>query len=335
MTVTIRVAQVPAPGAPFEIVEVPVPEPDRGQVRVAVQACGVCHTDAAFVYAGFPNLTFPLIPGHEIAGRVDAIGDGVDTWAVGDRVAVGWFGGNCGQCRCCREGDLLHCTKLQVPGWAYPGGYAEHLVVPVSALARVPDALPDVAAAPLSCAGVTVFNALRHSDATPGDLVAVLGLGGLGHLGVQFATKLGFETVTIERGHEKADLGLGLGAHHVIDSDAEDVAAALQRLGGARVILATAANADAMSGTVDGLAPRGQLMVLGAVPEPINVSPIQLISASRSVQGRSSGTARDVEDTLQFAALTGVRAHVEQMPLDQAGDAFARMMSGQARSAWC
>ena len=331
MSVTMRAARVPAPGAAFEIVEVPVPEPDREQVRVAVRACGVCHTDAAFVNAGFPNLTFPLVPGHEIAGRVDAVGDGVDGWAVGDRVAVGWFGGNCGLCTCCRDGDLLHCTRLQVPGWAYPGGYAEHLVVPASALARVPDVLQDVDAAPLSCAGVTVFNALRHSHAKPGDLVAILGLGGLGHLGVQFAAKLGFETVAIARGRDKADLATGLGAHHVIDSDNEDVAESHQRLGGASVVLATAANADAMSATVDGLCARGQLVVLGAVPEPIRVSPIQLVSGSRSVQGRSSGTARDVEDTLRFAALTGVRPRVEQMPLDRAGDAFARMMSGQAR----
>lgn len=331
MTTTMRAAQVAFAGAPLEVVEIEITEPGRGQVRVAVRACGVCHSDAGFVYGGFPHLTFPLIPGHEIAGEVSAIGDGVEAWAVGDRVAVGWFGGNCGHCAACRQGDLIDCVNLQVPGWAYPGGYAENLIVPASALARIPDGLSDVDAAPLSCAGVTTFNALRRSRAIAGDMVAVLGIGGLGHLGVQFATKLGFETVAIARGQEKTDLARELGAHHVIDSSAQDVAASLQQLGGAKVVLATSANSAAMSATLDGLTHRGQLIIIGAVPEPIPVSPFQLITGNKSVQGHASGTARDVEDTLRFAALFGVRARTEELPLEQAGAAFARMMSGDAR----
>lgn len=331
MTTTMHAAQVASAAAPLEIVEIEIPHPGRGQVRVAVHACGVCHSDAGFVYGGFPHLTFPLIPGHEIAGHVDAIGDGVEAWAVGDRVAVGWFGGNCGHCGPCREGDLIDCVNLQVPGWAYPGGYADNLVVPVSALARIPDALSDIDAAPLACAGVTTFNALRRSHAVAGDLVAVLGIGGLGHLGVQFATKLGFETVGIARGEDKTALALELGAHHVIDSSTQDVAASLQQLGGAKVVLATAANSAAMSASLDGLTHRGQLIVVGAVPEPIPVSPFQLITGNKAVQGHASGTARDVEDTLRFAALFGVRPRTEELPLEQAGAAFARMMSGQAR----
>lgn len=331
MTTTMHAAQVASAAAPLEIVEIEIPHPGRGQVRVAVHACGVCHSDAGFVYGGFPHLTFPLIPGHEIAGHVDAIGDGVEAWAVGDSVAVGWFGGNCGHCGPCREGDLIDCVNLQVPGWAYPGGYADNLVVPASALARIPDALSDIDAAPLACAGVTTFNALRRSHAVAGDLVAVLGIGGLGHLGVQFATKLGFETVGIARGEDKTALALELGAHHVIDSSTQDVAASLQQLGGAKVVLATAANSAAMSASLDGLTHRGQLIVVGAVPEPIPVSPFQLITGNKAVQGHASGTARDVEDTLRFAALFGVRPRTEELPLEQAGAAFARMMSGQAR----
>ncbi|MGK5679747.1 alcohol dehydrogenase catalytic domain-containing protein [Actinoplanes sp. URMC 104] len=326
---TYRSAQVSEPGAPFRIVEAEQPSPGPGQVRVAVEACGVCRTDAAFVNAAFP-VSFPLVTGHEIAGRVDAIGDGVEGWAAGDRVAVGWFGGNCGICASCRAGDLIHCVRLQVPGWAYPGGYADALVVPATALARIPDALTAAEAAPMGCAGVATFTSLRGSSARPGDLVAVLGLGGLGHLGVQFAAKLGFETVAIARGDRSA-AAAGLGAHHYLDSTAGDVAERLQELGGARAVLATAGDSAAMSATIDGLTPNGELIVVGADPAPIEVSPFQLISTSRTVHGHPSGTAREVEETLRFAALTGVRPLVETRPLTEVQSAYDRMLSGEAR----
>ncbi|KAB8191618.1 alcohol dehydrogenase catalytic domain-containing protein [Nonomuraea phyllanthi] len=328
---TFRAAQVTEAGGPFSVVERELVEPGPGHVRLTVEACGVCRSDEGFVDATFPGVSFPLVTGHEIAGRIDALGDGVEDWAVGDRVAVGWFGGHCGTCLACREGDFIHCARLQVPGWAYPGGYAEAVVVPASALARIPEGLTAVEAAPMGCAGVTTFNALRRSPAGPGDLVAVLGLGGLGHLGVQFAAKLGFETVSVARGAAKEEAAKNFGAHHYIDSTAGDVAAQLQALGGAKVVLATAASSSAMSATIDGLRHNGELVVIGATPEPIQVSPLQLIGASRSVHGHPSGTARDVEETLHFAALTGVRAMIETRPLDEVGAAYDRMMSGDAR----
>ena len=327
----IRSAQVSEPGGPFRIVERELPEPGRGQVRVTVEACGVCRTDAAFVGAAFPGVPFPLVPGHEIAGRIDAVGDGVEDWPAGTRVAVGWFGGNCGVCRGCREGDFIHCERIQVPGWAYPGGYAEAVVVPATALARIPDSITAVEAAPMGCAGVATFTALRRSRARAGDLVAVLGLGGLGHLGVQFAAALGFETVVVARGAGKADAAKQFGAHHYVDSTAGDVAGQLQALGGARVVLATAGDSAAMSATVDGLRPGGELVVVGADPQPIQVSPFQLISTSRSVHGHPSGTARDVEETLRFAALTGVRPVTQTRPLAEAGAAYQQMFAGEAR----
>ncbi|GAA2718333.1 MULTISPECIES: alcohol dehydrogenase [Streptomyces] len=328
---SMRVAQVASPGGDLEIVERELPEPGPGHVRIAVEACGVCHTDAAFVHNAFPDVRFPLVTGHEVAGRIDALGEGVTGWQAGDRVAVGWFGGHCGHCRPCREGDFIHCTSLQVPGWAYPGGFAEAMVAPVGALARIPEELSATEAAPLGCAGVTTFNALRHSGAGPGDLVAVLGLGGLGHLGVQYAAALGFDTVAIARGAGKKDLAHKLGARHYIDSRDTDVAAALQDLGGAKVVLATAANSDAMSATIDGLAHRGELVVLGATPEPLTVTPLQLIMGSRTVHGHPSGTAQDVEETMAFSARNGIRPMVETVPLEEAGAAFARMLSGEAR----
>ena len=328
---TIRAAQVAEPGGPFSIVERELPEPARGHVRVAVEACGVCGSDAAFVNAMFPNVTFPLTCGHEIAGRVDAIGDGVEAWSLGERVAVGWFGGNCGTCLACREGDFIHCQNIQVPSWAYPGGYADAVVVPQSALARIPDAFTAADAAPMGCAGVATYNSLRHSAAGSGDLVAVLGLGGLGHLGVQFANKLGFETVAIARGEDKADLAQQLGAHHYLDSTRSDVSAQLQALGGAKVVLATAGNSAAMSATIDGLRHNGELLVVGADAAPIEVSPFQIIATSKTVHGHPSGTARDVEETLRFAALTGIRPMVETRPLEEAAEAYERMLSGAAR----
>lgn len=326
-----RSAQVSEAGGSFTLVDTEPAAPGRGQVRVAVEACGVCHSDAAFIDGAFPGVRFPLVAGHEIAGRVDEVGDGVEDWAPGDRVAVGWFGGNCGSCRSCREGDFIHCARLQVPGWAYPGGYAEYTVVPVSALARIPDALSAVEAAPMGCAGVTTFNALRLGPARPGDLVAVVGVGGLGHLGVQFAAKMGFETVAVARGESKAESARALGAHHYIDSEAGDVAKKLQELGGAKAVLATAANSAAMSAALDGLRPDGELTVIAVTPDPLDVTPLQLITSSRSVHGHPSGTARDVEDTLRFAALTGVRATTETRPLAAVQEAYDRMMSGAAR----
>jgi alcohol dehydrogenase len=328
---TFRSAQVTEPGGAFRIVEQELTEPGRGQVRVAVEACGICRTDAAFVDAAFPNVPFPLVTGHEIAGRIDAVGDDVEGWAPGQRVAVGWFGGHCGTCLSCREGDFIHCERIQVPGWAYPGGYSEAVVVPANALARIPDALSAVEAAPMGCAGVATFNALRGSSARPGDLVAVLGLGGLGHLAVQFASKLGFETVAIARGADKADPAGRLGAHHYIDSTTDDVAKALQAMGGAKVVLATAGSSAAMGATIDGLRPSGELVVVGADPEPIRVSPFQLIATSRTVHGHPTGTARDVEETMRFAALTGVRPLTETRPLDEVAAAYDRMLSGGAR----
>jgi alcohol dehydrogenase len=328
---SMRVAQAAAKGGKLEIVEREVPQPGPGHVRIAIEACGVCHSDAGFVDAVFPGVRFPVVPGHEIAGRIDAVGDSVAQWQVGDRVGVGWFGGCCFHCLPCREGDFIACQNLKVPGWAYPGGYADAMVAPVDALARIPDGLTAVEAAPLGCAGVTTYNALRRSGARGGDLVAVLGVGGLGHLGIQFAARLGFETVAIARGTAKEELARELGAHHYIDSQAGDVAEALQGLGGARVVLATAANSAAMTATVDGLAHRGRLLVIGATPEPLEISPFQLIMGGRSVQGHPSGTAQDVADTMSFAALTGVRPMVETMPLDDTEAAYQRMLSGQAR----
>jgi len=328
---TIRSVHVAEAGGPFTIVEQQLPEPGRGQARLTVEACGVCRSDWAFINAAFPGVPFPLTPGHEIAGRIDAVGDDVEGWAAGERVAVGWFGGNCGICLACREGDFIHCERIQVPGWAYPGGYSDAVVVPTSALARIPDEITAVEAAPMGCAGVATFNALRRSPAKAGDLVAILGLGGLGHLGVQFANKLGFETVAIARGEEKADAAKKLGAHHYIDSNAGDVAHHLQALGGAKVVLATAANSDAMSASIDGLRHNGELIVVGATPEPIQVSPFQILATSRSVHGHPSGTARDIEETLHFAALTGVRPMTETRPLEEVDEAYNRMLSGDAR----
>ncbi|WP_459740820.1 alcohol dehydrogenase catalytic domain-containing protein [Streptomyces sp. E-15] len=326
-----RAVLVDQPEGAFRMGRRDVPDPGPFQVRVAVEACGVCHTDSLMVGGHLAGLTFPVTPGHEIAGRVDAVGEHVAGWEVGDRVTVGWFGGHCGHCRFCRRGDFIHCTELQVPSVAYPGGYADAMVAPASALARIPDVLSAVHAAPLACAGVTTFNGLRRSGAGPGDLVAVLGLGGLGHLGVQFAVRMGFETVVIARGEEKRALAAELGAHHYIDSTAEETSPALQALGGARTVLATAGNSDTMAATVDGLRPGGRLVVLGVDTEPMRIGPLQLIDKTKSVHGIPSGTSADTEDTLRFAALTGVRPYIEEMPLDRAADAYARMMDNQAR----
>ncbi|MET9662298.1 alcohol dehydrogenase [Streptomyces sp. NPDC006510] len=328
-----RAAQATAAGGPFEIVERAVPQPGPGQVRVAVDACGICHSDALFVNAALPGVRFPLVPGHEIAGRIAELGDGTQSaWRVGDRVAVGWFGGSCGHCIPCRRGDFVVCPNLKVPGWAYDGGYAESVTVPADALARIPDALSAADAAPIGCAGVTTYNGLRRSSARPGDLVAVLGIGGLGHLGVQYAAAMGFETVAIARGAAKAEFAKELGAHHYIDSTAgTSVADALQVLGGARTVLATAASSEAITATVEGLAPRGELVVIGADPEPLGISPNQLLMSGKVVRGHPSGTAQDVQDALAFSALHGIRPMTETVPLDGAQEAYRKMLSGTAR----
>ncbi|MFD3451979.1 alcohol dehydrogenase [Streptomyces sp. NPDC058691] len=328
---SMRVAQVSEPGGPFEIVERELPESGPGHVRIAVEASGVCHSDAGFVHNAYPGVSFPLVAGHEVAGRIDALGEGVRHWAVGDRVEVGWFGGHCGHCVPCREGDFIDCRNLQVPGWAYDGGYATHMVAPVNALARIPEGLTAVDAAPLGCAGVTTYNAFRKSIARPGDVVAVIGIGGLGHLAIQYAAKSGFETVAVARGKDKRDLAVELGAHHYIDSSSTDTAKALQALGGATVVLATASNSQAMAAGVDGLRPGGELIVIGIAPEPMPITPAQLILTSRSVVGHPSGTSRDVEHAMNFSALAGVRPMTETVPLEEVNEAFGRMMSGAAR----
>jgi alcohol dehydrogenase len=329
--VSMRTAQVDKAGGQFTIVEQELPEPGPGQVRVQVEACGICHTDAALVDGYLPGVSFPLVPGHEVAGRIDALGPGVEGWAPGARVGVGWFGGCCQRCVPCRSGDFINCVALQVPGAAYPGGFADALVVPANALAAIPDQVSAVDAAPLMCAGATVFNALRASAARPGDLVAVLGIGGVGHLAVQYAARMGFETVAIARGAEKQDAARRFGARHYLDSTAGDIAAGLRELGGAQVVIATAVSSAAISAGIDGLAPRGQLVVVGAPAESLAVSPLQLIFGSRSVVGHASGTARESEEALAFAALAGIRPQVEAVPLEQVGEAFTRMRDGAAR----
>ncbi|MFE8955272.1 alcohol dehydrogenase [Streptomyces althioticus] len=330
---TYRVAQVPAPNGSFEIVEREVPRPGPRHARIAVEACGVCRSDAMFVSAGMPGVPFPLVPGHEAAGRIDELGDGADEmgWQVGDRVTVGWFGGSCLHCVPCRRGDFIVCDNLKIPGYAYDGGFAEAIVAPVDALARIPDALAATDAGPMACAGVTVYNGLRRSSARPDDLVAIQGIGGLGHLAVRFAAAMGYETVAIARGADKADLAKELGAHHYVDSTEGPVAEALQALGGAKVVLATAGNSEAMAATVDGLTPRGELVVVGATPDPMPVSPLQLLLKGRLVRGHPSGTAQDVQDTMTFAARHGIRPMTEALPLDEANTAYGKMMDGSAR----
>jgi D-arabinose 1-dehydrogenase-like Zn-dependent alcohol dehydrogenase len=325
------IARVPAANAPFELTEIEIGEPGAGHALVAVEACGVCHSDSFTVGNAWQNITYPRAPGHEIAGHIVALGDGVQGWSVGDRVGVGWHGGHCGYCDRCRRGDFITCRRLQVPGMAYDGGYASHAIVPANALAKIPDALTAAEAAPLMCAGVTTFNSLRHSGAQPGDLVAILGIGGLGHLGVQFANKMGFETVAIARGEDKGPLAKQLGAHHYIDSNAGGVAPALKKLGGARVVLATATSASAMAATVGGLGYDGTLLIVGAAHESLELATAMMIGGRQGLRAWPSGTCVDSEDTMKFAALTGVRAMIETVPLAQAQTGYDKMMSGDAR----
>jgi D-arabinose 1-dehydrogenase-like Zn-dependent alcohol dehydrogenase len=326
-----RVMQVSGPGEKLELVEREQRHPGRDEVRVKVEACGVCHSDSLTVEGHMPGIEYPRVPGHEIAGRIESVGEGVTPWEVGQRVGVGWFGGNCGHCDPCRRGDLISCVNGQVPGVAYDGGYAEHVLVPAGALASIPDELSAQDAAPLLCAGITTFNALRESGARSGDLVAILGIGGLGHLGVQFARRMGFETVAIARGTDKQQQAESLGAHHYIDSTATDVAKALQALGGASTILATVTAPDAISAAVGGLRPRGRMVVVGASADPMRIPPFALIPGSTGVIGHASGTSKDSEDTMRFSVLHDVRPTIETYPLEQAAEAYARMMSGEAR----
>jgi len=327
----MKVAQISKPGGDFEIVERDIPEPDAGQVRIKVQACGVCHSDVLTKEGLWPGIQYPRIPGHEVVGIIDEVGSGVSTWKMGQRVGVGWHGGQDGTCRECRRGDFRNCRNLKISGISFDGGYQQYMVAPLEALVAVPDGLSDTEAAPLLCAGITTYNALRHSGALPGDLVAVQGVGGLGHLGIQFAQKFGYKVAAFGRGSENAPLAKKLGANVYIDSVASNAAEELQKMGGARAILATAPSSKAMSELIDGLGPNGTLMVIGAAFDPIEVTPVQLITGSRAIQGWSSGTAADSEDTLNFAELTGVRPMIETYPLERAGEAYARMMSGKAQ----
>jgi D-arabinose 1-dehydrogenase-like Zn-dependent alcohol dehydrogenase len=327
----MKAAQIPKAGADFQIVEREIPRPGPGEVRIKVQACGVCHSDLFTKEGAWPGIQYPRVPGHEVAGIIDELGPGVSGWREGQRAGVGWHGGHDGTCLQCRRGDFGNCQNLKIVGISYDGGYQQYMLAPVEALTSIPENLGDVEAAPLLCAGITTYNALRHSGAMPGDLVAVLGIGGLGHLGIQFASKFGYKVAAVGRGSESAALAKKLGASVYIDNKATNAAEALQKLGGAQVILATAPSSKSMSEVIDGLAPNGKLMVVGATTDPIAVTPVQLITGSRAIQGWASGTPADAEDTLRFAELTGVRPMIETYPLEKAAEAYARMMSGNAQ----
>jgi alcohol dehydrogenase/propanol-preferring alcohol dehydrogenase len=329
--VKMRVIQVPEAKAPFELVEREIPEPGTGTVRIKVQACGICHSDSYTKDGLMPGIKYPRVPGHEVIGIVDAVGTHVSRWTGGERVGIGWHGGYCGYCGNCRRGDTFACeTESLITGITSDGGYADYMIAPAEALARVPEELSSIDAAPLMCAGITTFNALRNSGVRPGEAAAILGLGGLGHLGVQFSAKLGFKTVAIDRGQDKALLAHQLGAHHYIDSVTEDPAAALIKLGGAKAVLATATSADAMNSVQAGLAVNGMMLVIGAV-DTLAVDALLLLRGRRSIKGWYSGTSIDSEETLAFSALTGVRPMIETLPLERAAEGYQRMISGQAR----
>ena len=328
---TMKTAVIPRPGADFQIIDREIPSPDAREARIRVQACGICHSDVFTKEGTWPGIQYPRVPGHEIAGIIDELGTGVSEWRIGQRVGVGWHGGHDGTCLACRRGDFRNCENLKIPGINYDGGYEQYMVAPAEALVAIPDTLSDVDAAPLLCAGITTYNSLRHSGALPGDLVAVQGIGGLGHLGIQFASKFGHRVAAIGRGSGNAALAKKLGASLYIDSKASNAAAELQKLGGARAILATAPNAKSMSELIDGLGPNGKLIVVGADFSPIEVTPAQLITGSRSIQGWATGSPADAEDTLRFAELSGVRPMIETYPLERAGEAYARMLSGDAQ----
>jgi D-arabinose 1-dehydrogenase-like Zn-dependent alcohol dehydrogenase len=328
---SMRAAQISKPGGTFELVEREIPMPAAGQVRIKVQACGVCHSDVLTKEGLFPGIQYPRVPGHEVAGVVDEVGAGVSAWTKGQRVGVGWHGGHDNTCRECRRGDFRHCKNQKICGISYDGGYQQYMLAPVEALVAIPETLGDAEAAPLLCAGVTTYGALRSCGALPGDLVAVQGIGGLGHLGIQFANKFGYNVAAIGRGSENAALAKKLGASVYIDSDATNAAAELQKLGGAKAIVATAPNSKAMSSLIDGLGPNGRLMVVGATYDPIEVTPAQLIFGSHEIHGWAAGPPAESEDTLNFAGLTGVRPMIEIYPLEKAEEAYARMMSGKAQ----
>lgn len=327
----MRVVQIPHPNGPFEVVEREIPEPALGQVRIKVEACGICHSDVVVKDGLWPGLPYPRIPGHEIAGRVDAVGEGVSNWKSGQRVGVGWHGGHCFVCDSCRRGDFILCQSEKITGLSYDGGYAEYMLAPAEAVAAIPDDLPPEEAAPLLCAGITVYNALRNASVRAGDLVGIQGIGGLGHLGIQYARQMGFHTVGIGRGGDKESLARKLGAHTYVDTSASPAAAQLQKLGGARVILATAPDSKAIAALVGGLGAGGKLVIVGVSPEPLNISLMDLVLARRSIQGWPSGTAKDSEDTLRFSVLTGVRPIIERYPLGKAAEAYEQMISGRAR----
>jgi D-arabinose 1-dehydrogenase-like Zn-dependent alcohol dehydrogenase len=330
-SVTGRAVQVPAAGGTFEVVQREFPEPGPGHVRIRVQACGVCHSDSITKFGLFPGIAYPRVPGHEVAGVVDAVGADVPLFKPGQRVGLGWHGGHCNYCTPCRRGDFVLCENGQISGITFDGGYADYVIAPSNALALVPDELSDADAAPLLCAGITTFNSLRHSGAKPGDTVAILGIGGLGHLGVQYAAKSGYRTVAVARGQDKAPLAKQLGAHHYIDSTTQDVAAELQKVGGATVILSTLTDAKSLEVAVNGLGLNGKLIIVGVPEKPFEVSVLPLIMGNRAIAGWASGTGMDSEDTLNFSALAGVRPLIETYPLEQAAEAFDRMMSGKAR----
>ncbi|HXJ96295.1 MAG TPA: alcohol dehydrogenase [Terriglobia bacterium] len=327
----MRAVQVPQAGGPWELVEREIPAPGPGWVRIRVEACGICHSDSLVKEGHWPGITYPRVPGHEVAGVIDAIGAEVAEWQVGQRAGVGWYGGHCGHCEPCRRGDFIVCRNGLICGISFDGGYQEYMVAPAQALALIPNELSSVEAGPLLCAGITTYNSLRNSGARSGDLVAILGIGGLGHLGVQYAAKMGFRTAAIARGADKGPLAFRLGAHHYIDSQSQNPAEELTKLGGASVILATVTNAKAMSAVIGGLGIGGKLIILGAAFEPMEVSGLELLGGRRSITGWPSGTSIDSQDTLGFSALTGVRSMNEVYPLERVTEAYGLMMSGNAR----
>lgn len=326
----MKAVQISKAGGPFELVERDVPEPKAGQLRIKVEACGICHSDAFVKHAAFPGITLPRIPGHEIAGRVDVAGSGVTAWKAGDRVGVGWYGGHCGQCIPCRKGLFINCVAGNVTGVTHDGGYAEYVVVPAESVARIPYKLSSVEAAPLLCAGVTTYNALRNSGARAGDTVAIQGIGGLGHLGIQYAARMGFRTVALSRGGDKEELARQLGAHEYVDTAKVPAGEGLQSLGGADLVLATAPNAEALSAAVNGLKVRGVLLIVAAPAEPFQVSAFALLSGKK-IAGWPSGSAMDSEEAMAFSALSSVKAHTETFRLEQAEQAFAKMMANKVR----
>ena len=327
----MRAVQISKPNGPFEFVERDIPNPSNGEVRIKVQACGICHSDSFVKENTFPNIQYPRIPGHEVAGIIDAVGPNVKNWSAGQKVGVGWYGGHCGNCEACRRGDFVVCRFAKITGISLDGGYAEYMIASAQALALIPDELNPVEAGPLMCAGITTFNALRHSGAKPGDTVAILGIGGLGHLGIQYAVKMGFKTIAIARGKDKEVLAKKLGAVQYIDSLEKDVAKELNAIGGANIILSTVTNAKAVNDTINGLSIDGKLIIVGAAGEPFQVPAISLISNRKSIMGWPSGTSMDSQDTMAFSALTGIRSMNETFPLEKAEEAYKLMMSGKAR----